>query len=107
MERIKGEIMIPMPLIVAGLDLIKTLSSNDEKENEKKVIEVMTKVVEEIPDSIDTRPFWRKKRFWSIVISMLVPIINKVFGWDLDITEVSVVVSPLLLFVATEQWKKR
>lgn len=55
----------------------------------------------------DMRPFWKRKTVWTVVIGVAVPILNKVFGLGMDITEVTAAISPLLLFIATEQWKKK
>ena len=60
-----------------------------------------------IEKGTDQRPFWKRKTFWTMAVGVLVPIANKVFGWNMDVTEVSVMISPLLLFIATEQWKKK
>lgn len=91
---------LPLPLILAGIDLIKTATKDSDEENEKAVKEVLSKVV-------DTRPFWKTKTFWSMAIGVLVPILNKVFGLEMDVSEITATISPLLLFVATEQWKKK
>ena len=91
---------IPIPLLIAGMDLIKSISSNDHKENEEKVVEVLSKVVDE-------RPFWKTKTFWSVAIGFIVPIVNKITGLGLDVTELTATLTPLLLFIATEQWKKK
>ncbi len=99
--------MIPLPLIAAGYELIKTISSDNEKENQEKVIEVLAKVAKDLPHTIDTRPFWQTKTFWTMSIGVLVPILNKVFGWYLSIEEVSAMMTPLMIFILTEQWKKK
>jgi hypothetical protein len=91
---------IPIPLLVAGLELIKTATKDSDEENEKIVEEKLSQVV-------DTRPFWKTKTFWSMSIGVLVPVLNKVFGWNMDVSEVTATISPLLLFIFTEQWKKK
>jgi hypothetical protein len=99
--------MIPLPLLTAGLELIRTASSSNEKENQENVVKVFSKFSEDMPDTIDTRPFWKTKTFWSTLISVVVPIANEVFNINLSIYAVSAAVIPLLLFVTTEQWKKK
>lgn len=91
---------LPIPLIMAGLDLIKSLPMDNDEDNEKIVKKALEKV-------IDIRPFWKTKTFWSTCIGVLVPILNKVFALNMDVVEVSAAISPLLLFIATEQWKKK
>jgi hypothetical protein len=92
--------MIPVPLISAGVQLLTSLQGDSKEENEK----IVKKVLSEVPD---LRPFWKTKTFWSMAIGTLVPILNKVFGWHMDVTEVSATISPLLLFIVTEQWRKK
>ena len=55
----------------------------------------------------DNRKFWQRKTIWTVVIGVLVPILNRALGLDMDIDEVGVAISPLLLFIGTEQWKKK
>lgn len=55
----------------------------------------------------DNRPFWKRKTFWAMAASAAVPILNRALGLDMDIKEVSAAVSSLLLFIVTEQWRKK
>lgn len=55
----------------------------------------------------DKRKFWQRKTFWTMVIGVLIPILNKALGWEMDIAEVTAAISPLLLFIGTEQWRKK
>lgn len=79
-------------------------SQPDESNLEKTKLDIANEMIEK---ATDTRPFWKRKTFWAMVISVVVPILNKALGWNMDITEVTAAISPLLLFIATEQWKKK
>ena len=70
----------------------------------KTQLDIATDMLEKAQDN---RPFWKRKTFWTMAIGVIVPIANKVFGWNMDATEITATISPLLLFIATEQWKKK
>jgi len=70
----------------------------------KNQLDIATEMIEK---GMDNRPFWKRKTFWSMAIGVLVPIMNKVFDWNMDVTEITATISPLLIFIATEQWKKK
>lgn len=105
-------------LISAGIDLAKDLFERQAKtsaarplkqdpSDEKQPMgqaEIVNALFEK---GIDTRPFWKRKTFWAMVIGVAVPILNKALGLDMDATEVTAAISPLLLFIVTEQWKKK
>lgn len=103
-------------LISAGIDLAKdyftkqqskTGSRPIDQPQGKEPIKQIEIVNELLTQGMDNRPFWKRKTFWSMVAGVAVPILNKTLGWQMDITEVTATISPLLLFIATEQWKKK
>lgn len=105
-------------LINAGIDLAKDFFERESKSNKARPLkqdpngenqpptqpEIVNALLEK---GLDTRPFWKRKTFWAMVISVAIPILNKALGLDMDVTEVTAAISPLLLFIATEQWKKK
>ena len=103
-------------LIAAGIDLAKDFFSKQQQglgarpidqDTEKEPLGQLEIVNQLLTQGMDKRPFWKRKTFWTMVIGVAVPILNKVLGWQMDITEVTAAISPLLLFIATEQWKKK
>lgn len=98
-------------LISAGIELAKDYFTKQQQKTGVTQSESPPNQMEIVNDlltqGMDKRPFWKRKTFWTMVIGVAVPILNKVFGWQMDITEVSATISPLLLFIATEQWRKK
>ena len=45
------------------------------------------------------KKFWYSKKFWVSVISVLVPILNLVSGFDLSIEQVLTITGPLMVYV--------
>lgn len=45
------------------------------------------------------KPFWKSKKWITGIIGVLIPIANKVFGWNLDEAEVLTVLLPLLAYI--------
>ena len=79
-------------------------SPPDESDPQKTKLDIANEMIERANDN---RPFWKRKTFWTVVIGVLIPVLNKALGWNMDITEVTAAISPLLLFIVTEQWKKK
>jgi uncharacterized membrane protein len=83
--------MNPLFLSV-GMELIKKMALKDDRENERIVKEVMSK----IPNS---KPFWKSKRFWMTMAGVLIPIANKVFGLELSVSEITPIVGMIAAYV--------
>lgn len=88
-------------LISAGLQLLETFSSDVKIEDKEVLVRNTLQLADE------SRPFWARKTFWATVAAVLVPIVNKAAGLDLDITEVSAAITPLVAFVLGESWRKK
>lgn len=90
-------------LISAGMKLLETvvnepLSDYDSKED---FIKETLKMADE------ARPFYARKTFWATVCAVVIPIVNKVAGLDMQIEEVSAAITPLVAFILGESWRKK
>ena len=69
----------------------------------KKAVEYLIKKVTEkviMPTQNDiSKPFYLSKKFWVTALGVVIPIINKLAGWELDITEIASVLAPLVVYV--------
>ena len=87
-------------LLSAGIELIKSVATGHDAVDQEKVKRVLS-VVD------DSRPFWHRKTWWSMVVAVVIPAINRFGGFNLQIEEITAMISPLLLFILSEQWRKR
>ena len=51
-----------------------------------------------------TRPFWKSKKWWVAIIAALIPIANSAFGFNLDPTELTLIILPLIGYIFGEAW---
>ena len=97
--------MIDPMTLLAGLRLIREVASSDEKENEKKVVEVFQALPPVKKE--DTRKFWQRKTFWAMGIGIAAPIVSRVFGVDLNVEELASITATIIGFMAHEGWRKK
>lgn len=45
------------------------------------------------------KAFYKSKKWWAAVVAAVLPIVNKVLGFDLDPTELVLVSSPLVGYI--------
>lgn len=104
--------IVPMLVKAAIIEGIKSLSGNSEKEHEEIADVIIEKIIPKdvqkaLEKAVDLRPFWKRKTFWSLVTGVAIPILNRVFNWNLNVEEMMLSVSTLVTFIATEQWRKK
>ncbi len=50
-------------------------------------------------------PFYASKTWWMAIIGLLVPVANQVFGWNMDIAEVSAMLAPITAYIIGEKYR--
>jgi hypothetical protein len=45
------------------------------------------------------KPFWQSKKWWVGIVGVLVPVANSVFGWNLEISQVMEILTPLFAYI--------
>jgi hypothetical protein len=45
------------------------------------------------------KQFWKSKKWWAAVVAAVLPIVNKVLGFDLDPSELVLVSTPLVGYI--------
>jgi len=95
-------------LILKGIELLNTVIEKNTDEDMNGLEWRKEAVVEAIFQGIDeARPFWARKTFWATVVAVVIPIVNRVAGLDMQIEEVSVAITPLVAFILGESWRKK
>ena len=95
--------MIPVPLLLAGAELLKTVMTGDEKEDEKKVIEV----IGEAAKLIKEKPFYLSKRFIAAAVTTILLMLNKKLGLNLGIEEITAITGLVSVYVASKSYEQR
>jgi len=95
-------------LISAGLKLLETVIEKNKDEDMNGLEWRKEAVVETIFQGLDeARVFWKRKTFWATVVAVVIPIVNRVAGLDMQIEEVSAAITPLVAFILGESWRKK
>ena len=50
------------------------------------------------------KPFWRSKKWWVAIIAAAIPVANNLLNINLDATELSIIVLPLVGYIFGEAW---
>ena len=50
------------------------------------------------------KPFWRSKKWWVAIIAAAIPVANEALGLNLDATELTLIVIPLIGYIFGEAW---
>lgn len=45
------------------------------------------------------KPFWQSKKWYAGVVGVLVPVANKVFGWDLNTADILTITLPIIAYI--------
>lgn len=50
------------------------------------------------------KPFWRSKKWWVAIIAAAIPVVNNLLNLNLDATELTIIVLPLIGYIFGEAW---
>lgn len=50
------------------------------------------------------KPFWRSKKWWVAIIAAAIPVANNLLNLNLDATELTLIVIPLIGYIFGEAW---
>jgi len=92
--------MIPIPLIIAGTELLKTALSDDKDENDKVVEEVIGKAVK-----LSEKPWWKSSRNIATYITIILLMFNRKLGLDLSMEEVMAITGLIGLLIGAKTIK--
>jgi len=93
-------------LIIKGLELLNTVIEKNEYEGMQEFKKEA--IVERVFEGLDeARVFWKRKTFWATVVAVVIPIVNRMAGLDMQIEEVSAAITPLVAFILGESWRKK
>lgn len=53
------------------------------------------------------KPFFKSKKFWATWVAGVVPILNKVFGINLDSNEIAIIIVPFIVYVISLSIKEK
>lgn len=95
--------MLPIPLITAGFELLNTALSGDKEKDEKKIVEVLGNVSKIVPE----KPFWKSKRFGITSIIVVLLLLNRKLGLDLNIEEIGAISGIVSVYVAGKTWEQK
>ena len=99
--------MLPIPIITAGLQLLNTAISDDKKKDEEKVVEVMSMVVKEVKEAAKVKPFYQSKRWYMAILAVLIPVGNRLLGWNMTETEIGMVICPVIAYVLGKSYEQK
>ncbi len=97
----KEEKVIPTFLVNA---LGGMVMSAVKKEIQSAVVDVPIEVIrqaaaEKVMKEAVSKPFYASKKFWVSAIAIGIPVVNRIFGWDLSVETISTILAPLLVYV--------
>jgi len=95
--------MIPIPLLVAGMELLNTSLSGDKKQDEQVVNEVLGKVKKAVAE----KPFYQSKRAIGTSITIVLLMFNKKLGLDLDLATVTAITTLVSAYVASKSYEQK
>ena len=73
-----------------------------ELDKETMPVDIKNHIIEKSLEEPKEKHFWQSKKYITTVIAVIVPILNKVFGWELNITEVSLILAPFIVYVLSQ-----
>ncbi len=48
------------------------------------------------------KPWYKSKKWWMSMLALFIPVVNRVFGLDLDVAEIVTVAAPVIVYVIVE-----
>ncbi len=91
--------MIPTPLLAAGLQLLNTAMSGDQKTDEEKVKDVLKYAID--------KPFWKSKRFIIGAVTSILLMLNKRLGLDLGMEEITAITGLVSVYIASKSYEQK
>ena len=101
--------MIPLIPLIQGLLMKKATDVLVEKAkaaldttlrvNDDRKMKLEESAAEEIMRQAMKKPFFRSVKWWTAIFAILTPVLNKVFGFGLDASEVAVIVGPMVAYI--------
>jgi len=101
---------LPLLLIPMVAELVKELTKDEPDESKTKIkesiaYEVSSAAMAEVTK--DTRKFWQSKRWYMTAVALLVPVLNRSFGWELSETEILAIAGPVVAYVLGKSWEQK
>ena len=83
-----------------AITMAKAVESEIKKETMPQAIK--NHIIEKSLEVPQEKRFWQSKKYVTSVIAVIIPILNKVFGWELDIVEISSILVPAIVYVFSQ-----
>ena len=51
---------------------------------------------------IEKKPFYLSKKWWATIGAILIPVLNRVFGLEMNTEDIVVILTPVLIYVISQ-----
>ena len=50
------------------------------------------------------KPFWQSKKWWMVVIAVMIPVLNQFFGLGLNVGEITAIAAPVVAYILGQSY---
>ena len=51
-------------------------------------------------------PFYAQEKWWGLFFAVVIPVLNYIFGWGLQATEIAAIFVPIIALIVGGIWKE-
>lgn len=53
------------------------------------------------------KKFWAREKWWGLFFAVIIPVINSVFGFGLEATEIAGIMIPFIALIVGDIWEEK